>query len=169
MNISRRDKGQAMLRKRDQIKCLFTLALLNGLVRFLRPISNPPAFVRGFWARRKRWEKAEDPGDKFWRERWKQSKHGEKKIITFAPIIAFATLKAVSLKLNEILMMWKIQQAAGLVNWCHLHRQSSSRFHLGNRAKEFIWQDFQPAYQTYMYLCCIPLQYLKANRFQFSA
>ena len=111
MNISRRDKGQAMLRKRDQIKFLFTLARLNGLVRFLRAISNPPGFIRGFWARRKRWEKAEDPGDKFWRERWKQSKHGEKKIITFAPIIAFATLKAISLQLTGMLMMRKMQQA----------------------------------------------------------
>ena len=37
----------------------------------------------------------------------KQSKHGE----TFAPFIALATLRAVSLQLNGMLMMWKIQQA----------------------------------------------------------
>jgi len=37
----------------------------------------------------------------------KQSKHGE----TSAPIIALATLKAVSLQLNGMLMMWKKQQA----------------------------------------------------------
>ena len=42
----------------------------------------------------------------------KQSKHGAtKNIITFVPIIASATLKAVSLQLNGMLMMWKIQQA----------------------------------------------------------
>ena len=34
----------------------------------------------------------------------KQSKHGE----TFAPIIALATLRAVSLQLNGMLIMWKI-------------------------------------------------------------
>ena len=33
------------------------------------------------------------------------------KIISFTPIIALATLKAVSLQLNGVLMMWKIQQA----------------------------------------------------------
>ena len=33
------------------------------------------------------------------------------KILTFGPIIASATLKAVSLQLNGILVMWKIQQA----------------------------------------------------------
>ena len=41
----------------------------------------------------------------------KQSRHGETKILTFGPIIlALATLKAVSLQLNEMLMKWKIQQ-----------------------------------------------------------
>ena len=33
------------------------------------------------------------------------------KVITFVPIIALATLIAVSLQLNGMLMMWKIQQA----------------------------------------------------------
>ena len=33
------------------------------------------------------------------------------KIITFTPIIALATLIALSLQLNGMLMMWKIQQA----------------------------------------------------------
>ena len=33
------------------------------------------------------------------------------KIITFVPVIALATLVAVSLQLNGMLMMWKIQQA----------------------------------------------------------
>ena len=32
-------------------------------------------------------------------------------VITFAPIMAFATLLAVSLQLNGLLMMWKIHQA----------------------------------------------------------
>ena len=34
-----------------------------------------------------------------------------RKIITLTPIIALATLIAVSLQLNGMLMMWKIQQA----------------------------------------------------------
>ena len=33
------------------------------------------------------------------------------KILTFGPIIASVTLKAVSLQLNGMLMMWKLQQA----------------------------------------------------------
>ena len=33
------------------------------------------------------------------------------KVIIYAPIIALATLTAVSLQLNEMLVMWKIQQA----------------------------------------------------------
>ena len=33
------------------------------------------------------------------------------KILTFGPILALVTLKAVSLQLNGILMMWKIQEA----------------------------------------------------------
>ena len=42
----------------------------------------------------------------------KQSKDTVKhKIITFTPIITLATLIAVSLQLNGMLMMWKIQQA----------------------------------------------------------
>ena len=34
----------------------------------------------------------------------------KRKIITFAPIIALATLIAVSLQLDGMFMMWKIQQ-----------------------------------------------------------
>ena len=63
------------------------------------------------------------------------------KIITFTPIIALATLIAVSLQLNEMLMMWKIQQA--MQDDAELIR----RIHPGNRAEVFIWQNFQPAYR----------------------
>ena len=54
----------------------------------------------------------------------------------FASFIAMATLIAVSLQLNEMLIMWKIQQAMGR---CRPGRQNSSRFHSGNRAEVFIW------------------------------
>ena len=44
------------------------------------------------------------------------------KIITFAPIIAFATLKAVSLQLTGMIMMRKIQQAMqGDAIWARIH------------------------------------------------
>ena len=55
------------------------------------------------------------------------------KIINFAPIIAFATLKAESLQLIAMLMMRKMQQAN--TRRCHLG-QNSSCFHPGNRADE---------------------------------
>ena len=42
----------------------------------------------------------------------KKSQHGDtQKMLTLAPIKASATLKTVSLQLNGILMMWRIQQA----------------------------------------------------------
>ena len=54
----------------------------------------------------------------------------------FASFIAMATLIAVSLQLNGMLIMWKIQQAMGR---CRPGRQNSSRFHPGNRAEVLIW------------------------------
>ena len=63
------------------------------------------------------------------------------KIITFTPIIALGTLIAVSLQLNGMLMMWKIQQAM------QDDAEFIRRIHPGNRAEVFIWQNFQPAYQ----------------------
>ena len=41
----------------------------------------------------------------------KQATRRNTKPITFSPIIALVTLKVVSLQLNGMLMMWKIQQA----------------------------------------------------------
>ena len=41
----------------------------------------------------------------------KQSKHGETQNYNFHAYYSFATLIAVSLQLNWMLMMWKIQQA----------------------------------------------------------
>ena len=62
------------------------------------------------------------------------------KVIIYAPIIALATLTAVSLQLNGMLVMWKIQQAkeddviqATLLPCCFLP---------GNRGEVFIWQNF---------------------------
>ena len=77
-------------------------------------------------------------------------------VITFAPIMALATLLAVSLQLNGLLMMWKIHQAkqndairAALL--CdetalhvidHLTHALLRRIHPGNRDEVFIWQNF---------------------------
>ena len=76
----------------------------------------------------------------------KQRKHGEtQKILTFGPILPSVTLKAVSLQLNGMLMMWKIQEAMqDEAIW-------TARIHLavhpGNRNEVFIWQNFHPAYR----------------------
>ena len=60
----------------------------------------------------------------------------------FRPIITLATLVAVSLMSNGMLMMWKIQKA----------KQDDAEFirklHPGNRAELFIWQNFQPTLIT---------------------
>ena len=55
--------------------------------------------------------KANDPGEEFWQEGTNKVDMRNTKIINFAPIIAFATLKAESLQLTGMLMMGKIQQA----------------------------------------------------------
>ena len=66
--------------------------------------------------------KANDPGDEFWHQGTKKADMRNTKIINFAPIIAFATLKAVSLQLTGMLMMRKIQQAMqGDAIWARIH------------------------------------------------
>ena len=87
----------------------------------------------------------------------KQTKMAKRNlVITFAPIMALATLLAVSLQLNGLLMMWKIHQAkqndairAALL--CdetalhvidHLTHALLRRIHPGNRDEVFIWQNF---------------------------
>ena len=71
----------------------------------------------------------------------KQSKHSETQNYNFTPIIALATLIAVSLQLNGMLMIWKIQQTM------QDDAEFIRRIHPGNRAEVFIWQNFQPAYR----------------------
>ena len=61
----------------------------------------------------------------------------------FAPIIATATLKAVSLQLNGMLTKWKVQQVV------QDDAIRTARIHLGNRAEVFIWQNFRPAYRDF--------------------
>ena len=75
----------------------------------------------------------------------KKSKHGETKILTYWPIIALVTLKAVSLQLHGVLMMWKILQAMqdDAIRNARIH----SAVRPGNRGEVFIWQTFQPAYR----------------------
>ena len=87
-------------------------------------------------------KKAKNPGDEFWCETRETGQTWQNtKIITFAPIIALATLAAVSLQLNGMLMMWKIQKAMqDDAIW-------AARIHPSNRAEVFTWQKFQPAYR----------------------
>ena len=77
-------------------------------------------------------------------------------VIAFAPFMALATLLAVPLQLNGLLIMWKIHQAkqndairAALL--CdetalhvidHLTHALLRRIHPGNRDEVFIWQNF---------------------------
>ena len=69
-------------------------------------------FLEEISARFPRWEKAKDPWKGFWREiREAKQTWRNTKAITFEPIIASATLTAVSLQLNGMLMMCTIQQA----------------------------------------------------------
>ena len=66
--------------------------------------------------------KVRDPGDEFWHKGTNKADTRNTKIITFAPIIAFATLKAVSLRLTGMPMMRKIQQAMqGDAIWARIH------------------------------------------------
>ena len=57
-------------------------------------------------------DKAKDPGYEFWHQIYWDTKQTRwnTKILNFTPIIASATLKAVSLQLNGMLMIWKIKQ-----------------------------------------------------------
>ena len=85
------------------------------------------------------WKKAKDPRDEFWRQiRETKQTYRNTKILTFALIIASATLKSVSLPLNGMLMIWKIQQAM------QDDAIPTSRIHPDiypcNRAEVFIWQ-----------------------------
>ena len=66
--------------------------------------------------------KANDPGDEFWQEGTNKADMQNTKIINFAPIIAFATLKAVSLQLTGMFMMRKTQQAMqDNAIWARIH------------------------------------------------
>lgn len=66
----------------------------------------------------------------------KQSNIANTNILTFGPILASVTLKAVSLQLNGMLMMWKIQQAMqdDAIRTARIH----PAVHPGNRDDVFI-------------------------------
>ena len=75
----------------------------------------------------------------------KKANIAKHKILTFGPILASVTLKAVSLQLNGMLMMWKIQQA--MQDDAIRTARNHPAVHPGNQDEVFIWQNFQPAYQ----------------------
>ena len=62
------------------------------------------------------------------------------KKITFGPIITSVTLKALSLQLNGVLIMWKIQQKIqdDAIRTARIH----PAVHPGDRDEVFIWQNF---------------------------
>ena len=85
-------------------------------------------------------------GQRFWgrvlvRNSRKKATRRNTKLITFAPTIALVTLKIVSLQLNGMLMMWKIQQAM------QDDAIQVAIIHQSNRAEMFISENFQPAYR----------------------
>ena len=108
-------------------KCLGWLALtyacsrcpVSEVPRLLRPLHMSPVTATNFsLGSYEKFQpgfrdelKANDPGDEFRHKGTKKADMRNTKIITFAPIIAFATLEAVSLQLIAMLMMRKIQQA----------------------------------------------------------
>ena len=102
---------------------------------------NLPGFIREISARFPRWEKAKDPGDEIWRQirETKQTLPNTKKL-TFGRITASVTLKDVSLQLNGMLTMWKMQQAMqdDAIRTARIH----PAVHPGNWYEVFIWQNF---------------------------
>ena len=103
-------------------------------------------FIWEISARFPRWEKVKDPGNEFWRQiRETKQTWRNTKILTFGPILPSVTLKAVSLQLNGMLMMWKIQQTMqdDAIRTARIHLA----IHPGNRDEVFIWQNFQSAYR----------------------
>lgn len=69
-----------------------------------------------------------------------KSKANVGKNITFAPIIALATLKAASMQLNGMLMMGKIQHSM------QDDAIRAARIHLAIWVEVLIWQNFQLTY-----------------------
>ena len=85
------------------------------------------------------WKKAKDPWDEFRRQiRETKQTYRNTKILTFALIIASATLESVSLPLNGMLMIWKMQQATqdDAIPTARIHPD----IYPCNRAEVFIWQ-----------------------------
>ena len=99
----------------------FSVFHVNVHIKFRASLHDPvwPGWP-GYWdefrlgfmweisARFPRWEKAKDLRGEFWRQS-RETK--QTKILTFAPVIAPETLKAVSLQLNGMHMKWKIQES----------------------------------------------------------
>ena len=76
----------------------------------------------------------------------KQSRHGETKNLTLVPTMASATLKAVSLQLNEMFMISKIQQAMqdDAIQTARIH---PAFILVTGMNQVFIWQNFESAYR----------------------
>ena len=82
------------------------------------------------------------------------------RVITFVPIIALATLLAVSLQLNGLLMIWKIRRSllysvfgsSGCLMWLIERRRSTSRvMQLRLVASKESEENFEA---TYFFLIC---------------
>ena len=106
------------------------------------------------------------PGDEFWRQiRETKQTWRITKIITFTPIIASATLRAVSLQLNGMLMMRKIQQAMqdDAIRTARIH----PGFNTGMN-EVFIGQNFQLACRNLGSLHCSRPTHLSKGLFRWA-
>ena len=75
----------------------------------------------------------------------KQSKYGETQNYNFHAYYSFGN--SYSCITTVEWDAYDVENTAGNARRCRIHSKNSSRFHPGNRAEVFIWQNFQPAYR----------------------
>ena len=75
----------------------------------------------------------------------KQSKHGETQNYNFHAYYSFGNFYSCITVVEWY--SYGVENTAGNARRCRIHSKNSSRFHPGNRAEVFIWQNFQPAYR----------------------
>ena len=74
----------------------------------------------------------------------KQSKHGETQNYNFHTYYSFGNSYSCITAVEWD--AYDVENTAGNARRYRIHSKNSSRFHPGNRAEVFIWQNLQPAY-----------------------
>ena len=75
----------------------------------------------------------------------KQSKHSETQNYNFHAYYSFSNSYSCITAVEWD--AYDVENTADNARRCRIHSKNSSRFHPGNRAEVFIWQNFQPAYR----------------------